>query len=107
MGSQNGQTEQSWKESRLSLGRQSSTKGYGWKLQIQSCISRIAVQQVQSKLHLTKHGMEGNRTYLISESLEVRHTSTFQRKSVRSLIHIHTREFWSAMEARTSTRYGI
>src|SRR5271169_4262977 len=67
MGSQKGQIERSWRESRLLLQRQSSTKGYGWKLQIRSCISRIAVQQVQSQLHLTSFGTASNPTFRISE----------------------------------------
>src|SRR5208282_2888512 len=106
-GSQKGQIERSWRESRLLLQKQSSTKGYGWKSRIRSCISRIAVQQVQSQLHLTSFGTASNPIFRISELSEARRTFMFQRKSARSSIRIRTRGFWSAMEARTSTRYGI
>src|SRR5947207_116423 len=106
-GSQKGQIEQSWRESRLLLQKQSSTKGYGWKLWIQLCISRITVQQVQSQLHLTSSGTASNPTSHISELSDRQRTSIFQRKNGRSSIPIHTRESWSAMEAQISTRYGI
>src|SRR5437762_512684 len=99
MGSQKGQIEQSWRESRLLLQKQSSTKGYGWKLWIQLCISRITVQQVQSQLHLMSSGMASNPTSHISELSDRQHMSTFQRKSARSSIFILTRGFWLAMEA--------
>src|SRR5947207_618745 len=75
MVSQKGQIERSWRGSRLSLRRQSSTKGYGWKLRIWSCISRITVQQVQSKPHLTNSGMGPNPTSLTSELSDQRRMS--------------------------------
>src|SRR5205814_2073249 len=77
MGSQKGQIEQSWRESRLLLRKQSSTKGYGWKLWIQLCISRITVQQVQSQLHLTSSGTASNPTSHISELSDRQRTSIF------------------------------
>src|SRR5579864_7762760 len=79
-GSQKGQIERLWKGSRLLSQKQSSTKGYGWKSQIRLCISRITVQQVQSKLHLMSFGTASNPTSRISELSAQQRMSTFQRK---------------------------
>src|SRR5208282_5685236 len=55
-----------------------------------SCISRIAVQQVQSQLRLTSFGTTSNPTSRISELTEVQRAFMFQRKSVRNSIPIPT-----------------
>src|SRR5271170_741915 len=82
----------SWKESKRLLQTQSLIKGYGWKLPIQSFISKIAAQQVQSQLHHTSSGTESNQISPISELLVQQRIFMFQRKSALNSILTHTKE---------------
>src|SRR5579859_742897 len=89
---QKGQIERLWNESRLSSQKQNSTNDFGWKSQIQSYTSKIAVQQVQSRRHPTRCGTETNLVSHISELSDRQHTFTFQRKSTRNSTSIPTKE---------------
>src|SRR5271167_5078950 len=78
---QSGQIERLWNESKLSSQKENSTNDFGWKSQIQSSISKIAAQQLQSPLPRTNSGTASNQTFLISRSLDQQHMFTFRRKS--------------------------
>src|SRR5271169_2338673 len=89
---QNGQIERLWNESRLSSQKENSTNDSGWKLRIQSSISKIAAQQPQSSLPRTNSGTASNQISLISRSSDQQHMFTFRRKSASNSTPTRTRE---------------
>src|SRR5277367_2661401 len=88
MESVSGQIEQSWTGLVLSLQKQVYLRFFGWKLQQQLSISRIAAPLGLSKArHHMRHGLGASPISLISRFWGHMHTSIYLRRSESSLTH--------------------